>query len=319
MTNLIDRFRRWRQPRRRARRILVEDALKYLYDCDYHRRQPSAEGLAGVLNITTSDAAALLTHMQARQLITFDGGQFVLTDHGHDYALHIVRAHRLWERYLADQTGFPEAEWHAQSEEREHRLTRAEADSLASQLGHPRFDPHGDPIPTARGEVIAPRHQPLSEFAANQTGKIVHLEDEPEAVYAQLLAEGLHLDMKVAVIQALPERIRFWADGEQHVLAPIVAANVSMLPIPEKDAEPSRPVERLTNLKPGESACVETISRASRGPERRRLMDLGVLPGTVIKAELVSPSGDPTAYLIRGALIGLRKEQAELIHITRDA
>jgi Fe2+ transport system protein FeoA len=46
-------------------------------------------------------------------------------------------------------------------------------------------------------------------------------------------------------------------------------------------------------------------------------MDLGVVPGTRIKAEMISPGGDPTAYRIRGALIALRREQAHIIHITR--
>jgi Fe2+ transport system protein FeoA len=47
------------------------------------------------------------------------------------------------------------------------------------------------------------------------------------------------------------------------------------------------------------------------------MMDLGILPGTVIKAEMDSPSGDPTAYRIREALIALREEQANMINITR--
>jgi Fe2+ transport system protein FeoA len=47
------------------------------------------------------------------------------------------------------------------------------------------------------------------------------------------------------------------------------------------------------------------------------MMDLGILPGTIIEAELESPGGDPTAYRIRGALIALRREQAELIRINR--
>jgi Fe2+ transport system protein FeoA len=51
--------------------------------------------------------------------------------------------------------------------------------------------------------------------------------------------------------------------------------------------------------------------------ERRRLMDLGILPGTMIAAEMRSPSADPTAYRIRGALIALRHEQAHLIHIKK--
>jgi Fe2+ transport system protein FeoA len=45
------------------------------------------------------------------------------------------------------------------------------------------------------------------------------------------------------------------------------------------------------------------------------MMDLGILPGTTISAETVSPGGDPTAYRIRGALIALRREQADLIRI----
>jgi Fe2+ transport system protein FeoA len=45
-------------------------------------------------------------------------------------------------------------------------------------------------------------------------------------------------------------------------------------------------------------------------------MDLGILPGTRIEAEMTSPSGDPTAYRIRDALIALRREQADLIRIT---
>jgi len=49
--------------------------------------------------------------------------------------------------------------------------------------------------------------------------------------------------------------------------------------------------------------------------QRRRLMDLGVIPGTVVAAEMASPMGDPTAYRIRGALIALRKDQAGLIVI----
>jgi Fe2+ transport system protein FeoA len=68
----------------------------------------------------------------------------------------------------------------------------------------------------------------------------------------------------------------------------------------------------------GETAKVVNISHLCRGAERRRFMDLGILPGTVVKAEMISPSGDPTAYRVRGAVIGLRREQAALIHITRE-
>ena len=46
-------------------------------------------------------------------------------------------------------------------------------------------------------------------------------------------------------------------------------------------------------------------------------MDLGILPGTLIRAEVTSPIGDPTAYRIRDALIALLAEQAEVIRVQR--
>ena len=75
--------------------------------------------------------------------------------------------------------------------------------------------------------------------------------------------------------------------------------------------------QRLSELDPGEQAKVVGVSRSCRGLERRRFMDLGILPGTIIEAELRSPSGDPTAYRVRGAVIALRREQSELIYIDR--
>ena len=71
----------------------------------------------------------------------------------------------------------------------------------------------------------------------------------------------------------------------------------------------------LADLQPGQKGRVITISPACQGLERRRFMDLGILPNTIIAAEMTSPSGDPTAYRIRGSLIALRREQASFIQI----
>lgn len=71
----------------------------------------------------------------------------------------------------------------------------------------------------------------------------------------------------------------------------------------------------LDQLKMGEIASVTKIN--SEGADRRRLMDLGILPGTYLQAELKSPLGDPVAYRVRGALIALRREQAQEIEIER--
>ncbi|MDM8528232.1 FeoA family protein [Anaerolineales bacterium HSG24] len=72
----------------------------------------------------------------------------------------------------------------------------------------------------------------------------------------------------------------------------------------------------LADLKPGQQAKVVNLSDHCQGAERRRFMDLGILGDTIITAEMNSPSGDPTAYKIRGAIIALRREQTQLINVT---
>lgn len=69
----------------------------------------------------------------------------------------------------------------------------------------------------------------------------------------------------------------------------------------------------LADLKPGEAATVKALEVS--GEQRWRMMDLGLVPGTRVLAELRGPLGDPTAYRVRGAVIALRQEQARLITV----
>ncbi len=229
--------------------------------------------------------------------------------------MHILRAHRLYEHYLADQTGYAEKEWHSLAEVQEHSLTPDEVESLATKLGNPSHDPHGDPIPTTSGEAVSHEGKPITELAKDQIARITHIEDEPDTVAAQIQAEGLVPGMTVRLIETTDNRVRFWAGGEEHVLAPIFAAAISVLPVKKVRVTQQLLGEPLSALSLGQKGEVIQVSPRVRGAERRRLMDLGILPGTEITAEMTSPGGDPTAYRIRGAMIALRKEQADLIRI----
>ena len=309
-------FWRWQHVRRMADRILIEDALKHLYNFEYRRQVVSVESLAGALEIPGNRAVELLVRIEALGLVQSDGDGLHLTPEGRNYALRVIRVHRLWEHHLAEETGTAASEWHSSAEYWEHDITESEADRLAEKMGDPAFDPHGDPIPTASGDIAPGRGQSLTALAEGERVAIVHIEDEPEAVYAQLVADGIHLGMRLEVTEISPERIRLWAEGEEHVLAPVVAANVFVVPLP-RDGEMEGPFETLAALASGEKGRVLSISGACRGLERRRLMDLGILPGTVIETEMTSPGGDPTAYRVRGAAIALRKEQARHIRVEK--
>lgn len=308
---------RWRKSRLNNRRILIEDALKHLYDCEYKRVACTHQSLSGALGISGDDAAQLVIELESHGLLTPDGDRFRLTDEGRSYALRIIRLHRLWERYLADETGTKETDWHSEAERAEHRLTPSEADALSAQMGDPRFDPHGDPIPTSSGEIPVRRGCALTQLSTGEIAQVIHVEDEPAAVYAQLVAQGLTPGVRVRILESTGNRIRFEADGAESVLAPVVAGNVTVVPLPA-ETPIEGPHESLADLSPGETAQVVGISLSCRGLQRRRLMDLGIIPGTRVVAELRSAGGDPTAYMIRGAAIALRKDQARLVHIVRE-
>ena len=306
-----------RRVRRMSGRVQREDALKHIHKSERHDQSPTLDSLAGALQISASQAAHLVADMQAQELVLLDGENLQLTPAGRSYALQVIRAHRLWERYLAHETGYAEQEWHDRADQFEHRLPPDATDALQARLGNPSYDPHGDPIPTADGKLVLHGGQPLSDMPLDQPLRIVHIEDEPEVVYAQLIAEGLYPGMQVRLVERTPQRMRFWADGDEHLLAPIVAANISVVPIHQRVLDDVREGLSLSMLQPGESAEVIELSPRIRSPERRRLMDLGILPGTMIDAEMSAPGGQPVAYRVRGALIALRREQADLIQITK--
>ncbi len=304
----------WARGRRATERVRIEDALKHLYDCEYTRDSATLDSLGGALEIGRDEAVRLTARLEALGLLTAEHRRLKLTPEGCSYALRVIRIHRLLESYLAERTGVGESEWHQRADQLEHRVTAAEAEALSAQLGNPSYDPHGDPIPTADGVMPSRRGLPLSALKAGAVARIVHVEDEPDEVYAQLVAARLSPGVTLRVLDSKPDRMRIEAEWQEHVLAPVVAANLTVEPLSDV-AERILPDSRLSSLTVGQQATVVDLSPACRGPERRRLLDLGVVPGTVIRAELVSTGGDPVAYRIRGAMIALRNAQADLIHV----
>jgi DtxR family Mn-dependent transcriptional regulator len=274
--------------------------------------------MAGALHITTSRAVALVDRMSTAGLARFADGRIQLTEGGRRYAVDVVRAHRLWERYLADETGVDPLEWHDRAERQEHRLTRAETDALAERLGHPRYDPHGDPIPTSEGDVFDGDVVPLASLAAGDRAVVSHVEDEPRVVFAQLLDLGVYPGMELRVHDRDEQSLVIEADGRRFALAPMVAQNVSVSRMENETGERDIP-DTLASLQPGEAADVVRLSPACRGLERRRLMDLGIVPGTRITFERPGLTGGLSAYMIRDTVIGLREEQARLIRVRRGA
>ena len=307
---------RLRKVRRVTARVLQEDALKHIQKLEFGGKHATLQSVAGALGLDTNRAAAIVSELAESGLLEASGAELKLTQEGGQMAMNVIRAHRLWEQYLAERTGFDQSEWHLQAEEFEHDFSSDQLDELAGVLGNPIYDPHGDPIPSREGEMFEHDAVPLPSLEVNQFARIVHVGDEPEMVAAQIEAEGLLPGMVLRVSEITSNRVRFWCGGEEHVLAPIVAATISVQPLEEHAiGEVPHDGTYLSDLTVGQRGRVVQLMPRLRGAERRRLMDLGMLPGTTIEAEMSSPMGDPVAYRVRDALIALRKEQARNIKI----
>lgn len=306
----------WRNMHLNTRRVQIEHALKYMFNNEYMQHKTTVETLAVKLLVGRKRAASLLSRMVSKGLVKPVEGGYRLTGDGSAYALRIVRAHRLWERYLADETGLRGDEWHRKAERLEHTTTPEEVEALADQLGNPLYDPHGAPIPSADGVIGPPKAQPVTSFATGDIVIVTRIDKEQEQLYSQIVAEGIIPGMQMRILEMAPQRIRFGSQQNEHVLAPVVASRIMAVPLPVELPEEIYN-ETLSTLKTGESGKVIRFSPNCRGIERRRLMDLGIIPGTTIKAELTSPFGDPKAYRVRETAIALRRELANLIYIEK--
>jgi DtxR family Mn-dependent transcriptional regulator len=290
-------------------RVRREDALKHLCTAELEGLCPTLQSVAGALCVPTMPRRCWLTWNGAS--VTSQGDRLCLTPAGRDLALHVIRAHRLWSA-TGREHGYAEAEWHAQAERHEHQLARR-GRRVDARLGHPctiRTETPSPPGRRARGA----RGQRLTAMALNQPLRVVHVEDEPEAVYAQLIAEGVYPGSRCACSRSRPSGC---ASGPAATSTcwPRSSRPISRRAGAARSAEAMGAGEPLSALQPGEQGTVTAISPRCRGPERWRLMDLGILPGTVVTAELLSPGGDPVAYRVRDTLIALRREQADFVRV----
>lgn len=72
-------------------------------------------------------------------------------------------------------------------------------------------------------------------------------------------------------------------------------------------------IRKLSELKAGEEGQVTKL--LINGSMRRRLLDIGLSPGTAVSCIGKSPFGDPAAYLVRGSAVAIRKKDADCVII----
>jgi DtxR family Mn-dependent transcriptional regulator len=185
----------------------MEDYAKAIY-----KLEPSARGepvstnaVAKRLGVTPSSASAMAKKLAAHGLVTrvpYHG--FRLTAEGRKLALEILRHHRLLELFLVKELGMPWDRVHDEAEVLEHVISEELEARIAAKLGDPRWDPHGDPIPTATGEIEEASTQPLSVLEVGASCRLSRVSDEDPEVLRYLTSRGISLGDRFEIVERQP-------------------------------------------------------------------------------------------------------------------
>jgi DtxR family Mn-dependent transcriptional regulator len=138
--------------------VAEENYIKAIFHLQQAEGNVSTNQLAASLHTKPASVTDMLKKLTNKSLLNYEPYQGVrLSKDGKRQALTIVRKHRLWEFFLVDKLQFGWDEVHDVAEELEHVRSKKLVDKLDSFLGHPKFDPHGDPIPDSNGNMASIR------------------------------------------------------------------------------------------------------------------------------------------------------------------
>lgn len=132
----------------------VEDYLKAIYHLSSQGGFASTSDIAAMLEVAPPSVSGMVKRLSETGLIEhvpYRGVQ--LSPQGRRAALRMIRRHRILELYLTQQLDYDWDGVHAEAERLEHAVSDELIERMAGALGQPRYDPHGDPIPTAAGEI----------------------------------------------------------------------------------------------------------------------------------------------------------------------
>ena len=174
--------------------ITVENYLKTLY-----LAQQQADGplvpigrLADAMRVVPGTATSMVKTLEEAGLVDYRPREGVrLTGPGEKLALHVLRRHRLVELFLVEVLGLDWSEVHDEAEELEHAISDKVMERIDAYLGRPTADPHGDPIPTAKGTVASRSLETLAEAMIGQAYQIAQVANQDPQFLRFMEAKGL--------------------------------------------------------------------------------------------------------------------------------
>jgi len=184
----------------------IQDYAKAIYTLELRAEDAvSTNALAERLAVSPASVTAMLKRMSEAGLVEHEPYRGVrLTGTGKRLALEVIRHHRLLESYLADALGMPWDRVHAEAEVLEHYISEELEERIATALGDPAVDPHGDPIPSRELEVSTEAGVTLAEMEPGDAGTFSRVSDSDSEMLRYLAERGIRPGADVAVTDRQP-------------------------------------------------------------------------------------------------------------------
>lgn len=212
---------------------LTENYLKAIWNTREWTDQPATVGaLAARLGLAPSSVSETVRKLGDAGLVAHARyGAVELTDAGTAVALRVVRKHRLIETFLVDYLGYGWDEIHEEAEILEHAVSDDFINRLATRLGEPVRDPHGDPIPRQDGTLPELPAIPLSEVEPGTAVTVLQVSDSDSELlrYLDRLSIGLDSVLTVRARRDTLGTITIEHDGALHDLGIPAASAIRVL------------------------------------------------------------------------------------------
>ena len=208
----------------------VEDYLKTIYMLGETESPVSTSRIATARNVKPGSVTYMLRRLDKLKLVNYEKHYGVtLTESGQKIALEVIRHHRLIELYLIEALGFSWDEVHEQADILEHVISEKLEERIAAALGHPSFDPHGNPIPSKEGNITFVDAHPLSSVKEGQLVRVVRILDDDNSEMLRYLADlNLVPGTEAVVISIAPfdGPVTLKIKGKEKVVGHVVAKSV---------------------------------------------------------------------------------------------
>lgn len=209
-----------------------ENYLKAILYYSIEGQNVSNNTIAKHLGTSPASVTDMVKKLQADKLLTHESYKGVkLTEKGRFIALQIIRKHRLWELFLVETLGFTWDNVHEVAEQLEHVDSPELINRIDEFLNFPRFDPHGDPIPNAQGEILIRNTQLLTEVDPPKWVEIVGVSDSDPDFLQYLDQIGLSLHQRIKLIEKLSydQSCRLDINGQTILIGGNAAQNIRVL------------------------------------------------------------------------------------------